>query len=303
MRHIAAGRHRLADADGAFRAFSPEVVVDLVLSSGSQARELLRVCRPFARRIVAASSMDVYRAAAVLHGIEAGPIEPVPLTEDSPLRTGARIYPPQQLDALKGVFGWLDDEYDKVAVERRLTADPSIPCTILRLPMIFGPGDRLHRFFPALERMDDGRSAILFDERLAGWRSPRGYVENVAAAVALAAAADAAAGRVYNVADEAVFSEMEWTRLIAAEAGWAGALVALPADRLPPHLRAHGNFAQDWVADSTRIRRELGFREPIPRDEALRRTIAWERANPPPFNPEMFDYAAEDRVNRRKGRW
>jgi nucleoside-diphosphate-sugar epimerase len=32
---------------------------------------------------------------------------------------------------------------------------------------------------------------------------------------------------------------------------------------------------------SSRIRDELGYVEPISLDEALRRTIAWERANPP----------------------
>lgn len=47
--------------------------------------------------------------------------------------------------------------------------------------------------------------------------------------------------------------------------------------------------------DSTRIRRELGYREIVPLDEANWRTIEWERANPPgEFNPHPFDYAAED---------
>jgi hypothetical protein len=32
-----------------------------------------------------------------------------------------------------------------------------------------------------------------------------------------------------------------------------------------------------------------------PRPE-LRRTIEWERRNPPPVNPAMFDYDAEDRA-------
>jgi nucleoside-diphosphate-sugar epimerase len=32
------------------------------------------------------------------------------------------------------------------------------------------------------------------------------------------------------------------------------------------------------AADSSKIRRELGYREQVPFDEALRRTIEWERA-------------------------
>jgi len=47
--------------------------------------------------------------------------------------------------------------------------------------------------------------------------------------------------------------------------------------------------------DSTRIRTELGYRERVPIDEGIRRTVEWERANPPgEFNPYVFDYAAED---------
>ena len=52
--------------------------------------------------------------------------------------------------------------------------------------MIYGPGDRLHRMYPMLKRMDDHRRAIPMQENWANWRTPRGYVENVAAAVALA---------------------------------------------------------------------------------------------------------------------
>jgi hypothetical protein len=48
------------------------------------------------------------------------------------------------------------------------------------------------------------------------------------------------------------------------------------------------------VASSTRIREELGYREPVALDEALRKTIEWERTHPPTIDPAQFDYAAED---------
>src|SRR3954453_20970791 len=47
-----------------------DIVVDLILSSGPQARALMDAFRGVARRIVAASSIDVYRACGVLHGSE-----------------------------------------------------------------------------------------------------------------------------------------------------------------------------------------------------------------------------------------
>jgi len=278
-------------------AIRPEadVVIDLILSSGAQAESLMEAFRGVAGRVVAASSIDVYRACGVLHGSEEGPLEPVPLTENSTLRTKLQTYPPAQVKMLQKRFGWIDDEYDKIPVERAILSDSALPGTVLRLPMIYGPGDRLCRFHSVLQRIDDGRRLILFEEGWAAWRSPRGYVENVAAALALAAVSGRAAGRVYNVAETPAFSELEWAGKIAAATGWDGEFITLPKERMPPQLVPAGNCAQHWDADSTRIRRELGYKELVPLDEALQRTIDWARAHPPgEFNPHEFDYAAED---------
>jgi nucleoside-diphosphate-sugar epimerase len=295
---ITGDRRRLSESATALRALAPDAVIDLVLSSGRQARELMTVVRGATSRVVALSSCDVYRACGVLHGSEPGPIEPVPLTESSPLRARLQTYPPDRIRMLQQLFGWLDDEYDKIPAEREVLRDPDLPGTVLRLPMVYGPGDPLHRFFPMLKRMDDRRPAIGFEEKHAAWRSPRGYVENVAAAIALAATSDHAAGRIYNVGEAESLSELEWARLLATATGWTGDLVTLPADRTPAHLRAPGNLEQHWTTDTTRIRQELGYTEPIERDEAIRRTVEWERAHPPPIDPRAFDYAAEDAAIR-----
>jgi nucleoside-diphosphate-sugar epimerase len=273
-----------------------DVVIDLILSSGAQAERLIETFRGIAKRVVAASSMDVYRACGVLHGIEDGPLQPVPLSEDSALRTRS-TYPPESVKMLQKIFHWLDDEYDKIPVERAILGDPELPGTVLRLPMIYGPGDHLRRFHPVLKRIDDGRRRILLEEGWAAWRSPRGYVDNVAAALALAAVSGQAAGRVYNVAERPAYSEREWAGKIAEATGWTGEFAILPKERIPPHLAQPGNSAQHWEADSSRIRRELGYREPVPLDESIRHTIEWERAHlPAEFNPHKFDYAAEDAV-------
>lgn len=275
-----------------------DIVVDLIQSSGRQAVALMESFRGETQRVVAASSIDVYRACGVLHGSESGPLEPVPLTEDSPLRTKLQTYPPEQIEKLKSVFGWLDNEYDKIPVERAILGDTRLPGTILRLPMIYGPGDRLCRLRPLLQRMDDRRAAILIEEQWANWRSPRGYVENVAAAIVLAILSPQASGRVYNVADTPALSELDWARKVAVAAGWSGQFVTLPTHRMPLHLRNPGNAAQSWEASSARIRDELGFTEPVPLEEALQLTIAADRESrrrqpgPPP------DYTAEDEALR-----
>ena len=299
-RSIRGNRHTLADSARALRDFAPDVVVDLILSSGRQAAAMMDVVRGQASRVVAASSIDVYRAMDVVHRREEGPLQPLPLREDSALRTKLHPYPAAQLRTMQQVFGWLDEEYDKIPVEQTVLGDIELSGTVLRLPMIYGPGDPRHRFYPVLKRMDDARPVIVLPRGLAEWRSPRGYVENVAAAIALAVSTDRAKGRVYNVAEAESFSELEWARMLAGATGWSGELVVVDDDEAPASVRMVENLAQHLVADTTRIRSELGYREPIAREEAIRRTIAWQREHPPPaLDPTGFDYAAEDEAAQR----
>jgi nucleoside-diphosphate-sugar epimerase len=275
---IAGDRHRILDYADALRGATPDVVVDLILSSGVQAQHLMRVFRGVARRVVALSSGDVYRACGVLHGSEPGGLEAMPLTETSPLRTNAQTYPRERLELLQHTFPWIDAAYDKIAVEHAVLNDAELPGTVLRLPMVYGPGDPLHRNATLAKKMDAHDPAIVFEEKYAAWRGPRGFVENVAAAIVLAAIDDRATGTIYNVADSEPLSELEWAREIARIVGWHGEFLTRPAGDASADLRMPGNLDQHWVVDSARIRCELGYREPVRRDEAIRRTVDWERA-------------------------
>ncbi len=292
---ILGDRHQLSASAQELRRFAPDVVIDLVISSGPQANELMNIFRGVARRVVMLSSIDVYRAIGISHGTESGPLQEVPLTEESELRHNLHPYPAENMLLMRKIFPWVTDDYDKIPAERIAMNDPELPGTVLRLPMVYGPGDRLHRFYPVVKRITDGRDHIIFSEALAGWRSPRGYVENVAAAIALATTDDHAERRIYNVCEEPSFSELEWARKIASEMRWKGEFVVLPAKRTPRHLLEPGNVAQHWTASSVRIRHELGYEEPVAIEDAIRRTIRWEQENPPTDALlTQFDYAAED---------
>ncbi|MFN2564526.1 MAG: hypothetical protein ABR499_05875 [Gemmatimonadaceae bacterium] len=130
-------------------------------------------------------------------------------------------------------------------------------------------------------------------------RSPRGYVENVAAALAPAATSERARGRVYNVGEAESFSELEWARTLASATGWDGEFVVVEDEEAPASLRMPGNLAQHWVVDTTRLRWEPGYRELIAREEATRRTVAWKREHPPAvIDAARFDYEAEDGAAR-----
>jgi nucleoside-diphosphate-sugar epimerase len=241
----------------------------------------------------------VYRAYGLLQRSEAGPLQALPIAESAELRSTLFPYRGAVPRSADDPMRWVDD-YEKILVERAVMEASDLPGTVLRLPMVYGPGDSNHRLFPYLKRMDDGRAAILLDEGFAAWRWTRSYVENVAEAIALAVSDDRAAGQIYNVGKPQAFTEAEWVAAIGAAAGWRGHVVRAPSDVLPPALRQSLNFDQHLETDTSRLRAELGYHETVSCDEALRRTITWERANPrQTIDPSQFDYAAEDALIAR----
>ena len=295
VHRIHGDRNGLAAHRSAFEKLAADVVLDFILSDDRQAKALMETLRGLTGRIVAISSQDVYRAYGVLLGREPGPPQATPLTEESEVRRQLHPYNVEHLRAAQAMFPWITEDYDKIPVERTVLGDGSLPGTVLRLPMVYGPGDPVHRFYPTLKRIDDHRPAILLEESYAKLHPPRGYVEDVAAAIALATVSERSSGKIYNIASDRQFTELEWAQKIGEVAGWKGSVLALPKAQMPAHLLTPFNTEQDWLVDSARIRRELGYSEPVPLEVGIARTIEWERANPPAqVDPKQFDYSAED---------
>jgi nucleoside-diphosphate-sugar epimerase len=281
-------RGNLPDHGKALNGRGPDVVLDMFPLSESDATAVQDLFRGTASRVVALSSCDVYRAYGVLTGKETGPPDPVPLAEDAPLRKNLFPY--------RGLSERMHD-YEKILVETVYLGDPDLPGAIVRLPMVYGPRDYQHRLFPYLKPMDDGRPAILLSERNAAWRCSRGYVENMAHAIVLAVEREEGAGRVFNAAEPEAFEEKAWVEKVAEAAGWKGEIAVLPQERLPAHLQDESVLEQPLVVDTASIRSVLGYKETVPLEEGLRRTVAWERKNPPKtFDPGRYDYEAEDKV-------
>ena len=279
-------RRSLEDYAEDLRVLAPDVVLDMIPMNEHDARGVMQVFRGVAHRVVAISSQDVYRAYDILRRWHPGPPDSVPLTEDAPLRE--KLYPYKR----EGV-----EEYEKILVEKEILGDPALPGTVLRLPMVYGPGDFMHRMSPYLKRMDDGRPAIILEKGMAHWRWTCGFVKDVAHAIVLAVTDERAAGRTYNVGEHDTVGYADWIRSIGHLVGWYGDIIEAPADSVPKDLRVDGNFAQHWVTDTNRIRQELDYKETVSQREALSRTVEWERANPPEdIDPAAFDYAAEDAI-------
>lgn len=287
VEHIPGDRRNLEQYATEIHGFGPDVVVDMIAFTEADALGFMEAFRSLARRVVVISSADVYRAYGRFIGVESGPVEPTPLGEDAPLRSALFPYRRQAKGPDDFLYG-----YDKIPVERIVLGDPDLPATVLRLPMVHGPGDLYHRLSAYLKRMDDRRTAILVDEGLAGWKCPRGYVDNVAAAIALAVVDDRPMGGVFNVAEPVAFTEADWIHRIGEVVGWRGKVVSVPDRRIPVQY----DVEQSLDTDSGRLRRVLGYHEAVDPREALELTIAWERANPSGPSPGMgiLDYDAED---------
>jgi nucleoside-diphosphate-sugar epimerase len=288
--HIYGDRRDLTAFANQFEPLAPDVVLDMIPYAEQEALDVMRTFKGVAQRVVAVSSMDVYLAYDRFRRVDVGPAESALLDEDSPLRTN--LYPYRAY--AKGSDDWVYN-YEKILVERVVMSDPDLPGIVLRLSAVYGPGDYQHRVFDYVKRMDDGRPAILLEEGMARWRWSRGYVENVAAAIVLAVTSERAAGRIYNVGEEEIFTEAEWVRNVGQVAGWDGEIIAVSKDLLPPHLMQPYDWQHNLAGDASRIRRELGYKEHVCREEALKQTIAWERAHPPEqIDARRLDYAAED---------
>jgi nucleoside-diphosphate-sugar epimerase len=245
-----------------------------------------------ARRMVALSSGDVYRAYGRLLGSEPGPPEPVPLDERAPLRE--KFFPYRNTAA--GPSDWAY-HYEKILAERAVLSSQALAGTVLRLPAVYGPGDPYRRLRPYIKRMNDARPAILLDELHAAWRWTHGYVENVAAAIARSVVDGRAAGRVYNIGEAETPTVAGRVRQVARQANWEGPIVPLPSERLPQHLRSPYEPRQDLVLDVQRFSAELDFTEPVTKEEGIRRTMAWEFANGPgDGDPSASEYEAEDKA-------
>jgi nucleoside-diphosphate-sugar epimerase len=272
-------RAGFVDLANEFKCFAPDVVVDMIAVTERAAKAAMQSFRGIAGRVVALSSQDVYRAYGRVLNTEPGPPDPVPLTEAAPLRERLYPYRGEIPRAPEDPYRWMDD-YDKILVEQVVLGDPELPGTVLRLPMVYGPRDRQGRIAEYLQQMGAGKREIRLTQSKASWRWTRGYAADMVHAITLAVIDEGAAGKVYNVGEPEALSTKAWVEAIGQAAGWQGEVVVTPDEAQPEGQKDGLNYKQDLVVDTNRIRHELGYSELTSREEALRRSVTWERVNP-----------------------
>jgi len=158
----------------------------------------------------------------------------------------------------------------KADAEARLRAIPGLRLTVLRPPLVYGPGVRanFHALLRALAR---------------GWPLPLAAIDNrrslvgsgnLADAVARCLATTRSEGRTYCVTDGAPVSTPALCRAIAAALGREARLFALPPALLE-FAPAARKLTRSLVLDDGAIRRELGWAPPRSFEEELRATAEW----------------------------
>jgi nucleoside-diphosphate-sugar epimerase len=255
--------------------------IDIFALSLRNSQPVIEAAGKAGARYILVSSTDVYSNYGGLLRKENPEVRPDPATEDSPLRTLRYPYRGNERRP-RGVEDDLFEDYDKIPIEEYALAHGAPEATVMRLPMIFGPGDKQHRFAWAIKGAKAGEPFRL-DKRGAAWLNSYAYIDDVAEALALAATMPEAAGRVFNVAQPFVRTQADWARTILTLMGVDSEIVLVePEDGGVLADRATAtDLSYPLTLDSRRIREELGYREIVPEEQALRRTIEWELGGRP----------------------
>lgn len=260
----------------ALRETGADTVIDLIAYTAADTLPLLDALRGQVARHVMVSSIDVYRNYEGLH--RKGRPTPIwdRLTEDAPLRASRYPYRLAKPRAAGDPQAWMDG-YDKIPLEEAVRERLGAAATIVRLPMVFGPGDRQRRFSWAIRPMVQKRPRFVIPHPWASWRATFGYVDDVAAGVALAAVHPRAGGETYNLGRANTPTNIAWAATFAEHLGWPGDVELSHPDVARGALaKAVSGLDLDYplFIDNAKIRRRLGFTEVTEFEEALARTVA-----------------------------
>jgi nucleoside-diphosphate-sugar epimerase len=261
---LIADRGEPGPLSAALETFHPEALIDMIAYTAADADRVLAVLPAHLRRLTVVSSGDVYASYGAFLGHEPPPQSSDPSPETGALRRGRFPYRAQATSPADVRHG-----YDKILVEERYRDRSPVPVTILRLPMVHGPRDPHHRVAPDIARLQDAPGGVLeLHPEEAAWRCTRGYVVDVAAAIALATTHPDALGQTYNVGEVDAWTTREWLEVIAQSI--ESPTIVRESSTAVPSLSA--NWTTSVLIATDQIRKELGYVEPIGRTEGVRRS-------------------------------
>ena len=180
----------------------------------------------------------------------------------------------------------------KIAAETTVKSFTDIvPWTIVRPPAVFGPRDT--EIFIYFQTIAKGLNSLIgFGEKRLNLIS----TEDLVRGIILAATAEVSLHQTYYLASTQAYTWPEVGRISAKLLAKRTVTVRLPhglvysvaavaqlaaaLQRKPATLnleKARDITRQYWLCDSSKALRDLGWRDEVPLEEAIRRTIAWYR--------------------------
>ncbi|MGE0172545.1 MAG: NAD-dependent epimerase/dehydratase family protein [Oligoflexales bacterium] len=271
------------------RQVRADAVVHAIAYTERHALDAVEVFQDTGARIVALSSVDCYEAFYQLNkGRDVGDF---PITEESPTchrRHYWRDFP--------GIKKYPD--YDKNLMSSAFMsahAEGKITATILRLPMVFGPGDSQyqHRHGKFIRRVFDRQKTLLMGANEQSSLFTFGFIDNVAAAILHAAESQAATGKIFNVGESKSRSLRRWAELYGEAANINLDVTVLPDAIIENDPTIAHSSPRFFLSDSGYFRRETGFTEPVELADQIRQTLAWGLEHPESLGPQP-DYDKEN---------
>jgi nucleoside-diphosphate-sugar epimerase len=275
IKHLIANRSDLPTLRSQLAVEKYDVAVDMISSNGEDANVIVNALNGIIKKIVVVSSGSVYKSYGRFLGTEPGAIIDEKNKETAELRSKWYPYADQ--------FPRFEDDplthlktYDKIPVEETYQSAKNLNFCIVRLPYVYGPGDKDRRVAHYLKRMAENKE-IFIDEVIGNWKNSRSYVENVAIALRLVIEGGYSKS-IYNISSLEDLTEKEWIERIAASIGWNGEVkvtsnrqkVMLPLIEEFPEA---ADYKQHLMLDSHKIRTELNFKEEVDLETGLQRTI------------------------------
>ena len=235
--HVNADRNDGDSIEEIVREKDIEVVVDLLAydrcNTATVIEQLQKQCR-----YVLVSSKDVYRQYGWFQKLETGFSGNDLIRRDSPLRTSRYPYRDSQLRDPATKDAWMDN-YEKIKVEA-LFREGCLSWTIVRLPMIYGPGDKQNRFDWALRPALSDEGIVEFPIEWLDWTSTYCFVENAGSFIAEVCGDASTSGQILVSVDHPAMSQSEWLALFAIACDWHGQVKGSSNRSLPLAQRTKG---------------------------------------------------------------
>ncbi|MGC3964202.1 MAG: NAD-dependent epimerase/dehydratase family protein [Rhodocyclaceae bacterium] len=273
-----------ADRDGfraAMQAEKFDVVIDMIAFTEDDARSTVETFRGRVEQIIVCSSSSAYQR----------PYRTIPVQEDAEMLCEDPVFP---------------YSFNKARIERYLQAlirDESLPITLIRPSLTFGPGAAgfgvLRQNYGVIDRIRRGKPLVMFGDGKNPWSFT--FAPDLAIAFAGAVGNRRTYGQHYHATNEARTAWQDLYLEAGRVLGVEPKLFFLPADllyRAAPKLCAHLHFEKSYpgLFDNSKIRRDIPeFTPRIGLHEGLTTLFAWFEAESRSIDPEKE--ALEDRLH------